>query len=267
MTYQPVVIGGGNVGWSFLSRTRDAQQEAFNTSSTVVRDTDYFRDNIGAVQSAEELVGDRRLLSVALGAFGLAEDIGNKFFIRKVLEEGTLDEDAFANRLADKRYFALAKAFAFDLSPPNTVLSDFPDDIISSYQDRSFEVAVGNADENMRLALGLERELAALADRNLSEDAAWFTIMGTPPLRSVFEGAFGLPPQTGALEVDRQLEVFRDKSMRAFGTSDPLDLLEPEKQDALVRRFLLRADLTASGGTSSGSVALSLLQNLVVSSG
>ncbi|MGI9388684.1 MAG: hypothetical protein ACR2O1_01390 [Boseongicola sp.] len=91
MTYQPVVPAGGNVGWNFLSRTRDAQQDAFNASSQVVRDTEYFREKIGGVQTAEDLVSDRRLLSIALGAFGLAEDVGNKFFVRKVLEEGTLD--------------------------------------------------------------------------------------------------------------------------------------------------------------------------------
>ena len=263
MTFQPVVPAGGNVGWSFLSRTRDVQQEAFNTSSKITRDVEYFRENIATIQSAKELVDDRRLLSVALGAFGLADDIGNKYFIQTVLREGTLDADSFANRLADKRYFQLAKAFAFDVSPPNTALSTFPDEIIELYQARTFEVAVGNQDENMRIALGLERELAVLANRELSEDAAWFTIMGTPPLRAAFEGALGLPTETGALDIDRQLEIFSDSLLGAFGTSNPLDMRDTEMQDALIRRFLLRSDLLSSNAqTSRGAVALSLLQNL-----
>ena len=264
MTFQPAIPLGGLAGWSFLNRTREAQQEAFASSTVVQRNLDYFRENIGEVTSAEDLVNDRRLLEVALGAFGLSDDINNKFFIQKVLSEGVDDDESFANRLADKRYAAMSEAFGFDRSPPNSVISTFPDDIEAAYVTREFEVAVGQQDENLRLALGLDRELSALADKGLSETAAWFTIMGTPPLRAIFEGAFGLPPQTGALDVDRQLELFRDKSLRDFGTTNPLDLLEPERQEELIRKFLLRAEInTQRSLTAPGAVALSLLQSQV----
>ena len=85
----------------------------------MMRDTDYFAAKIGEIDSAEQLVSDRRLLSVALGAFGLHADIDNKYFIRKVLEDGVLKEDALANRLTDERYKSLTKAFGFgDFSVP-----------------------------------------------------------------------------------------------------------------------------------------------------
>lgn len=262
MTFQPIVPLSGNAGWSFLTRTREIQEAAFKNSSQVRQKTEYFAENIKAIGSAAELVSDRRLLEVALGAFGLEDDIGNKFFVEKVLSEGTIEDTAFANRLADKRYFELAKAFSFDLEPPNSVLSDFPEKIAEAYRTRQFEVAVGAQDENLRLALSLERELESLQDRQLGEDAAWFTIMGTPPLRSIFEGALGLPPQLGALDIDRQLEVFRDKAVKTFGISNPVELASSERQEDLIRRFLLRADIGAIGPTtSSGSVALSLLQS------
>ncbi len=261
MSFQPIIPFGGNVGWSFLNKTRDAQQAAFDGSAGITRNTEYFRDTIANIDSAESLVSDRRLLEVALGAFGLEDDINNKFFVKKVLEEGTLDDAAFANRLSDKRYFAMAEAFGFDLDPPNTVLSDFPDAVIDNYKTRQFEAAVGEQDVNLRLALGLERELETIKSNNMSETAAWFTIMGTPPLRAVFEGAFRLPPQIGALDLDRQLEIFREKSLGVFGTTNPSDLLSDENQEALIRKFLLQADLsTSASATSGGAVALSLLR-------
>ena len=40
---------------------------------------------------------------MALGAFGLQDDINNRYFIRKILEEGTTNEDALANRFSDTR--------------------------------------------------------------------------------------------------------------------------------------------------------------------
>ena len=125
MTYAPVVPFGGLAGWAFLTRTREAQKTAFASSPAVQRDEAYFRDRIGGISSAEELVSDRRLLSVALGAFGLEDDINNRYFIRKVLEDGTLDPKALGNKLADKRYLELSKAFGFgDYATPRTKLSD-----------------------------------------------------------------------------------------------------------------------------------------------
>ena len=198
---------------------------------------------------------------MTLGAFGLDEDINNRFFIQKVLEEGSLDPESFANRLADKRYLAMSEAFAFDLSPPNTVLSNFADDILADYKVKQFEIAVGNQDEDLRLALGAEREIASIADRSLPEDAAWFTIMGNPPMRRVFELALGLPSQIAAVDIDRQLEEFRDKSLTVFGVSNPAEFADAELQEKLIRNFLFRSQLEAGfSSTSSGSVALSLLQ-------
>ena len=81
MSFQPVIPAAGLAGWRFLERTYDAQFSAFNAAPELVRDTDYFAANITTVSSAEDLVSDRRLLRVALGAFGLENDIDNRFFI------------------------------------------------------------------------------------------------------------------------------------------------------------------------------------------
>lgn len=263
MTYQPVIPSGGNLGWAFLKRTQEDQQDAFDNSKIVIRETKYFMEQIGDVRSADDLVSDRRLLSVALGAFGLEEDINNKFFIQKVLEEGTLSETAFANRLSDKRYFELADAFSFHLSPPNTALNDFGTTIVESYKNRQFEVAVGQQDSDLRLALGLKREMDDFASKELSREAAWFTVMGNPPLRRVFEKALGLPTQLAAIDLDQQVKEFSEKSMQVFGTSNPNDFSDSDLQEDLIQKFLFRVELEKTSSTASrGTVALSLLQSL-----
>ncbi len=110
--------------------------------------------------------------------------------------------------------------------------------------------------------MGFERELEAITKNAKGENAMWFTIMATKPVRSVLEKAFGLPVAVGTLDVDRQLKVFKEKSVAYFGTSDPREFLEPEKLEEVQRRFLAQADLQNSfSGMSSGSIALSLLQS------
>ena len=111
--FAPTVLGTGLAGYTFLSRTRDTQQAALARSPQVSRDTDHFREKLSGIQTAEQLMEDRTALRVALGAFGLDEDIDNTAFIRKILESDLGDSRSLANRLADKRYLAFAKAFGF----------------------------------------------------------------------------------------------------------------------------------------------------------
>lgn len=263
MTFQPVIPIGGLAGWSFLTRTRETQQEAFNTGATLQRNAEYFRENIGSVTSADELVSDRRLLEVALGAFGLGEDINNKFFIQKVLQDGTIETDALANRLADKRYESFSEAFGFgDFSIPNTALSGFAERIVSKYQEQEFETAVGEQNNDMRLALALDRSLDDILDSDTTNDGRWFQIMGQPPVRQVFETALGLPSSFGALDLNQQLSGFRDKLSKRLGDSEITQFSDPAKREELIRLFLAQSEIASTGtGLTSASAALTLLQS------
>ena len=113
MSYVPAIPLSGVAGWRFLERTSERQQAAFEKSATVKREIAYFEEKIGSVTRAADLLGDRRLLKVALTAFGLEDKIDQKAFIRKVLEEGTTKEDALAVKLSDPAWKNLSAAFGF----------------------------------------------------------------------------------------------------------------------------------------------------------
>ena len=261
MTFQPVVPFGGFNGWQFINRTLEAQKSAFNASPQISREVAYFKENIGEIGSAEELVADRTLLSVALGAFGLDEDLDNRFFIRRVLEDGISDPEALSNRLADKRYREFSKEFGFGPGEiRGNLLPTFADQISQDYLTRQFEIAVGAQDEDLRLAFAVDRDLADLAQETISDDAKWFTIMGNPPLRSAFETALGLPSSFVTLDLDAQLVEFRERLERATGDSEISQFSDPETLDDFVRLFLLRAALSSGPSADTpGAAALSLL--------
>ncbi|WP_192285911.1 DUF1217 domain-containing protein, partial [Methylorubrum zatmanii] len=79
----------------------------------VARETAYYEAHIGQVKSVDDLLGDQRLYAYAMKAYGLEEMTYAKAFMRKVLEEGAASSASFANRLADDRYTAFARAFTF----------------------------------------------------------------------------------------------------------------------------------------------------------
>ncbi len=264
MSYTPAIPLTGYAGWAFLKRTMASQQTAMAATTEIKSDEAYFRENIGKISTAEDLVGDRRLLKVALGAFGLSADIDNKYFIKKVLQDGTLNTTALANKLADKQYLKLSAAFGFgDFPVPSTKISTFPDKILEAYKARQFETAVGEQDGDLRLALNLERELPALAAKTSSDDTKWLTIMGNTALRSVFETALGLPKSIGTLDIDQQLTAFKDKSQAQLGSASLSQFSEPAAMDKLVKRFLLRSEVANFSQSSSSSTVLAMMQQIV----
>ncbi|WP_417258429.1 DUF1217 domain-containing protein [Celeribacter sp.] len=260
MSFQPIVPFGGYSGWTFLNRTKEAQLETFRDSSDIQRDVEYFKENIGNVKTAEDLVSDHTLRKVALGAFDLDDDMDNIYFIQKVLSDGILDDDALANKLTDTRYYDMAKAFGFDLSVPNTALSTFADDIATKFEEQQFEIAIGDQNANMRLAMSLDRELAELSEKTTSDDGRWYSVMGNTALRSTLETALGLPSSLGSLDLDQQLKEFRDKTERYFGDSEISQFSDPEARQEMLRLFLVRAEIqSTSTQYSSAANALSLL--------
>lgn len=260
MTYQPIVVGSGLVAWNFMQRTMETQTTAFENSAVVQRDLDYFAENIGKVESAEDLVNDRRLLRVALGAYGLDEDLNNKFFVQKILSDGTQADDALSNRLADKRYREFSEAFGFgDLGGPWHKTPSFVENIKEDYLARQFETAVGNQDENLRFAMNAMRELDDIALSGQSDNTNWFTVMGNPPLRKVFETAFGLPTEFGSLDLDKQLETFRERLEDLTGNGEISQFVGTDTREAIVERFLLMSEIGNVSVASSGQIALTLL--------
>lgn len=263
MSFQPIIPSSGLVGWKLLNRTLPTQMAAFENSAVQQRDTAYFREKIATVVTAEQLVQDNRLLRVSLQAFGLQDDLPNRYFIQEILSQGTTDRAALANRLADERYAKFSEAFGFgELGIPNTLSPDFADNIIEKFNRSSFEASVGDQDEDLRLALYASRELDALAQEGSSNDTKWLLIMGTPPLRKVFETAFNLPTSFGQLDLDRQLDVFQSKAEQRLSTRNVSDFDSTELREDLIEQFLLQSQLKSNASYTGMSVALQLLQGV-----
>ncbi|MCT4608175.1 MAG: DUF1217 domain-containing protein [Pelagimonas sp.] len=393
MSFQPTIVGSGLIGWQFLQATKNQQVDAFNKSTLLNRDVEYFRDNIGSVKSAEELVNNRRLLSVALSAFGLEDQIDSKFLLKRVIEEGTGDDglarklsdgrymalagafsfepvldaktsdsnfvssilekyetnvlakmerglsdtgdsntsygnsvreqvklsiaregeafkqgigavksaedlikaprfllvaltafgleekvgqksllksvleqggkdpSALANILGDSRYEELASAFEFDRKPVSPMAAPgFADNILSDFRTHEFEVAVGNVDENLRFALNFERAIPQLAKNESSDNTKWYQVLGTTSLRKVFQSALGLPSGFSQIDLDKQLEVIKEKVDTRFGIKNFSDLTDPDIGARIIESFLLQSQVQSTLSTGAQQTALTMLQ-------
>jgi hypothetical protein len=243
-----------------LSRyqTMTAGEEAVKTA------TSYYDANIGAVKSISDLVGNYRLLSYALNAYGLGDQINAKGLITKVLEGGVSNPKSLANTLPDSRWKAFAAAFNFgDSGAPSPSSKSAVATTTSDYVEQQLESDQGDQDVGVQLALYFQRvaptvtsEYGILADPNLLEVAA--TIMGLSPAV-----ASTLQPKT--------LSELMPIS----------DLQDPTKLKQLTERFTAMYDYTygpSSGATSGLTVdsgnstpgqsgATAVLANVISSNG
>lgn len=264
MAFLPAIGTGGLLGWRILEKTAPTQQAAFERTPTLNRNIEYFRENIDKALTAKDLVADRRLLTVALGAFGLSDEINNRGLILRMLEGGTDEERALANRFADPRYRAFVKAFSYGNSDAGLKIltKSFQDDVVSRYKALSFERAVGDVDNDMRLAMNFKREIADIAGGDHSDRTKWFQLMGNRPLRELVATALNIPDSVSQLDLDRQQEIFADKAQRMLGVSSMDAFNEPEKMDLVIRRFFLNRQLEQGPSqTTPGYAALSMLQS------
>ncbi len=257
MSFQPTLPIGGLAGWSLLTRTKARQQDAFAASPARKTEIVRFQDRFPKLATAKDLVRDAASLRVVLGAFGLQDDVPNRAFIQRVIESGTEGPAALSNRLADKRYAALAAAMAHlapggSGKPPAGLMATLTRD----YQFRSFEVAVGEQNQSFRLAMTAERELPAILTSFSSDRARWFGILGNPPLRKVVETALGLPKEFAALPVDQQVSRLQSASRSRFGAGSVAELVAPQTLGRVVQRFLVMSEIQSASAAFSPALTL-----------
>ncbi|MBB4234700.1 hypothetical protein GGD57_001256 [Rhizobium esperanzae] len=134
---------------SYLAVARNLNTSLSNVASqaTVSRDSAYYKENIDKVTTVDEFMGDYKLYSYAMKAYGLDDMTYAKAFMKKVLESDLSDSSSFANSLSDSRYAEFAAAFKFS-GETKTAQSDVQRDNLLDAYETSFDTEAENiADE------------------------------------------------------------------------------------------------------------------------
>ncbi|MFT6072621.1 MAG: hypothetical protein ACJARD_000452 [Alphaproteobacteria bacterium] len=138
-TFSVPVTASGITGLTQLKRNQESQEEVLKANSFVKRETDYFKENINKISSAEEFVDDTRLLRYGLAAYGLEEELFKTAFIRQILESDVTDEDSAINRISDPRWQSFAAAF---IKPTVDVPGPLQDGFADKQIAKSYAVAL-----------------------------------------------------------------------------------------------------------------------------
>ena len=201
--------------------------------------TAYYEANIGKVKSAADLVGNYRLLSYALQAYGLGDEINSTALIKQVLEGGVKNPKALANTLPNPQWKAFAAAFDFaDAGSASPSSAGSVATATSDYVEQQLEADQGQTDPGVQLALYFRRVAPTVTSS--------YGILGDENLLEVVQTIFGLSPTTSASQIDAEAA--------SVAKLVPVsDLQNPQKLQQLIERFTANYD--AKYGPASGSGA------------
>jgi len=200
---------------------RSLQQTA--RQPDVSRDTTYYLAHIGDVKSIDDFLGDYRLFSYAMKAYGLSDMTYAKAFMRKVLTEGVSSSSTFANKLADSRYKEFATAFDFfTLGQDATKATAAQSGTVEKYVRQTLEENAGEQNEGVRLALYFERKAPTIKNA--------FQILSDKALTQVVQTALGISPLTSMADVDKQSAMLTKQINFA-------DFQDPAKLKTFLQRF------------------------------
>ena len=214
------------------------QQATTASDPQVKNDTAYYLANIGKVTTIAQFVGNYRLFSYAMKAYGLEDMNYAKGLITKVLQGGTTSKTALANTLTDKRYLAFAQAFDFaGKGTAATQATAATTGTTAKYVEQSLEDTQGKVNEGVELALYFARTAPSVT--------SVYGLLADKNLLKVVETAFGLPTSTSA-DIDGQAATL-SKLLKVS------DLQDATKVKQIAERFTAMWDL--DGNNTSSDVA------------
>lgn len=261
--FQPVIPLSGLGGWNFLQSTYDRQLETFSSATQIKSDTDYLTEKLAERMPVEDFLSDGRLRRITLTAFGLEGEDWKVGFHRKVLDEVQDLESTFLARLNNPQYTRFAEALQ-PIDGELVLSSDQVEEIAARYAAESFELAVGEQDDSMRLSLNYLSEVQELVTEGSTDTANMFKLLGSLPMREVLTTALNLPSDISNLDIDDQAVIFQERLSSQFQVSSLQDLKNPETIERVVQRYQAIQSISQNSvSTSSASTALTLLSNAV----
>lgn len=181
-----------------------AKNGVLPTNPVLIKQTQDYLVDIRKITSIDEFLADDDVYQFALKAWGLSEKLGDKAFIRKVLEGGVADPASFANKQTDGKWASFATAFNFaEHGATTTTRNPAQQDAVGMYLRQTLEENAGKENEGVRLALYFERKAGTIKNA--------FSILSDPALANVVRTALGLPDAMAQADVDVQARMLEKR--------------------------------------------------------
>jgi hypothetical protein len=203
------------------------------------KEVGYYREKMGTLETADQLLADRRLLDFMLVAERIDPKSITTDYLKKIFKSDLKDPKSFANTEKDPRFRALAGSFNFDAKGNISATTHQPIqnnrslmETRDKYVRQKLEERAGEENSGVRLALYFKRMAGGISSA--------YDILADKALSEVTRTALGIPAETANAKVDAQAKMI-EKRLKIK------DLQDPKKVEKLVNRFLMTFEANNSG--------------------
>ncbi|WP_112944634.1 MULTISPECIES: DUF1217 domain-containing protein [unclassified Rhizobium] len=171
-----------SLGYTIISGDLQKSLDRVASQTTVKREAQYYEENINKVKDVDDFLGNYKLYSYAMKAYGLEDMTYAKAFMKKVLESDLTDANSFANKLSDSRYKEFASAFNFGTAATDAQSDSQETDMLGLYTQSFADEGANAATESTYYSTAIDKVQSVTG---LTSNAR---------LRTYVLGAFGIDP-------------------------------------------------------------------------
>ena len=232
-----------SVALTVLDRIGPQARAATAEEPANARAIETFRERIGEIRTAEDLVADFEVYSFVMKAFDLEDQIFGKAIMRKTFESDRSDPKALVNRLTDQRFEDIHAALDFAPGKGGTteVTRDPPwqAEVIERFKTRQFIAGQEAVNPDLGRVLTVREKIGDVD--------SWYDVLSDPDLTAFMQTALGLPASVSGLDIDRQVEMYSARI-------DIADLGKPETLERLERKYVALRDVLAPQGPAQAPI-------------
>lgn len=220
---------------------RTAAREAATKKAEV------YQERIQSIDTVKELLADRDVIDVVIGAYGLDPEDVTDDFLKQVFASDLSDPKSFVNQQPDGRWAELVASFNFDANGNLTreTIGTVQQrgetlETVNKYLRQTLEENEGASNEAVRLALYFERTAPNITDA--------YGLIADDALMAVFRTTFGFSDEFSNMDVDQQARIINDNL-------DLADLQDPAKLERFLQRYTAMYD-TENASFSNSAVSI-----------
>ena len=224
------------------------EPEKTEVRKTATEKAENYQEKIQSIDSVSELLADRDVLDVVIGAFGLDPAEVTDEFLKQAFASDLSNSKSFVNLQSDGRWAELVASFNFDASGNLTreTIGTVQQrgetlETVNKYLRQTLEETEGESNEAVRLALYFQRTAPTITDA--------YGLIADDALMAVFRTTFGYTDDFSNMDVDQQARIIEDDMELA-------DLQDPAKLERFLQRYAAMYD---TENASYDSPALSIL--------
>jgi hypothetical protein len=219
--------------------------DKFRNRSDVQREINYYKENIGEIESVDDFFKDGRLVKFVLSSFDLESEAQYPGKIRKILESDLSDVDSLANRFQDPRFKKMAEMLQIGfLKESKLKMESTTLDLVRQFERVKYEQHLDEQAPGVRAAIEFERRIKDVTQT--------VQLLGDAVMRDVVLTGNQIPKEIAYQEVDAQVTALEKR----------LDVKALVADETAIEKLITRYLVFKSSETGTGGSDRSYLLNL-----